>query len=99
MEDLETILSTELFSEDERDEIDTLGGLVFAIGGRVPSRGELLSHASGLEFEVLDVDPRRIKRLRVRVPRELTHGVSDAHEVAAEQGLLTGSQKQKASGG
>lgn len=99
LEDLETILSTELFSEDERDEIDTLGGLVFSIAGRVPSRGELLSHASGLEFEVLDVDPRRIKRLRVRVPRELTHGVSDAHEVAAEQGLLTGSQKQKASGG
>lgn len=55
-----------VFSEEEREELDTLGGLVFSIAGRVPSRGELVRHASGLEFEVLEADPRRIRRLRIR---------------------------------
>lgn len=55
-----------LLEDDERDDIDTLGGLVFTIAGRVPARGELLRHKSGLEFEVIDADSRRIKRLRVR---------------------------------
>jgi CBS domain containing-hemolysin-like protein len=54
-----------LLREDERAEIDTLGGLVVSLAGRVPPRGEVLQHPSGLEFEVLDADPRRIKRLRV----------------------------------
>jgi CBS domain containing-hemolysin-like protein len=54
-----------LLSEDEREEIDTLGGLMFSLAGRVPSRGELLKHPSGLEFEVVDADSRRIKRLRI----------------------------------
>ena len=47
-------------------EVDTLGGLVFTLAGRVPRRGEVIPHPAGLEFEVLDADPRRIKRLRVR---------------------------------
>lgn len=55
-----------VLTEEEREDVDTLGGLVFFIAGRVPSRGELISHPSGLEFEVVDADPRRIKRLRVR---------------------------------
>jgi magnesium and cobalt transporter len=55
-----------VFEEDERDNIDTLGGLVFAVVGRMPERGEIVRHPSGIEFEVLDVDPRRIRRLRVR---------------------------------
>jgi len=50
----------------EHDEVDTLGGLVFALAGRVPARGEVIKHPSGLEFDVLDADPRRVKRLRVR---------------------------------
>lgn len=53
-------------SEEERENIETLGGLVFALVGRVPARGELISHPSGMEIEVLDADPRRIKKLRVR---------------------------------
>ena len=48
------------------EEVDTLGGLVFTLAGRVPRRGEVIPHPGGLEFEVLDADPRRIKRLRVR---------------------------------
>ena len=55
-----------VFQEDERDDIDTLGGLVFSLAGRIPERGELIRHPSGVEFEVLDVDPRRIRRLRIR---------------------------------
>jgi len=55
-----------LLSEDEREDLDTLGGLVFSIAGHVPVRGELIHHSSGVEFEVLDADPRRIKRLRLR---------------------------------
>jgi magnesium and cobalt transporter len=50
------------------EEIDTLGGLVFMLSGRVPARGEVVQHPDGAEFEVVDADPRRIKRLRVRVP-------------------------------
>jgi hemolysin (HlyC) family protein len=48
------------------EEVDTLGGLVFTLAGRVPKRGEIISHPDGIEFEVLDADPRRVKRLRVR---------------------------------
>ncbi len=52
--------------DEERDDIDTLGGLVFSIAGRIPARGEVLRHPAGLEFEVVDADPRRIRRLRIR---------------------------------
>jgi magnesium and cobalt transporter len=59
-----------VLSEDERDaDIDTVGGLVFTLAGRVPAKGEVISHPSGLEFRVLDADPRRIRRLRVRRPQ------------------------------
>ena len=62
----------EVLDQEERDEVDTLGGLVFSLAGRVPSRGELLTHpSSGLEFEIIDADPRRIKRVRVRNPPPL----------------------------
>jgi hemolysin (HlyC) family protein len=55
-----------VLTEDERKEdVDTLAGLVVAIAGRVPARGELITHASGIAFEVLDADPRRIKRLKI----------------------------------
>lgn len=53
----------------DEEEIDTLGGLVFVLCGRVPARGEVIRHPEGIEFEVMDADPRRIKRLRVRLPQ------------------------------
>jgi CBS domain containing-hemolysin-like protein len=55
-----------VLDDDEREDIDTLGGLVFSLAGRIPARGELLTHPKGLEFEVVDADPRRIRRLRIR---------------------------------
>ena len=67
IEDLEEELGPILTEEEREEDIDTLGGLVFTLAGRVPVRGELIMHEdSGLEFEVLDADPRRIKRVRLR---------------------------------
>ncbi len=60
-----------LLTEDEETDIDTLGGLVFSMLGRVPARGELIRHATGVEFEVLDADPRRVKKLKIHTPRSL----------------------------
>ncbi|WP_083191147.1 hemolysin family protein [Salipiger sp. CCB-MM3] len=54
--------------EIDEEEIDTLGGLVFMLAGHVPARGEVIPHPDGIDFEVVDADPRRIKRLRVRPP-------------------------------
>lgn len=54
-----------VFSDGEREDVDTLGGLVVSLAGRVPARGEILRHPSGMEFEVIDADSRRVKRLRV----------------------------------
>ena len=69
VEDLEKHLGVELVSGEQEEDIDTLGGLVFSIAGRIPARGELVLHSSGIEFEVLEADPRRIKRLRIHVPQ------------------------------
>ncbi len=69
IEDFEARVGPVLTAEEREDDIDTLGGLVFAIAGRVPGRGEVVRHESGIEFEILDADPRRIKRLKVgRLP-------------------------------
>ena len=67
--DFEAEIGQSLTAHEEVDEeeIDTLGGLVFMLAGRIPARGEVVVHPEGTEFEVVDADPRRIKRLRVRV--------------------------------
>lgn len=67
-----------LLEDEERADIDTLGGLIVSMAGRVPGRGELLPHISGLEFEVLDADPRRVKRIRVRNVPTLEAKAADA---------------------
>jgi len=71
-------------SREEREDISTLGGLVFLLAGRVPIRGELIAHPSGIEFEVLDADPRRIKRLCVRGAPDRVPG--SPHNPAAGSG-------------
>ena len=68
IETFEARVGPVLTAEERDDDIDTLGGLVFMLSSRVPARGEVVVHPDGPEFEVIDADPRRIKRLRVRVP-------------------------------
>jgi CBS domain containing-hemolysin-like protein len=68
VETFEAKLGQVLTDEERAADIDTVGGLVFTLAGRVPAKGELVSHPSGLEFRILDADPRRIRRLRVRRP-------------------------------
>ncbi len=54
------------FDPGERgDDVDTLGGLVFALAGHIPVRGEVVRGMAGFEFRVLDADPRRIRRLHI----------------------------------
>lgn len=55
-----------MFTGEEHKSTDTLGGLVVNLAGRVPGRGGLIKHASGMEFEVLESDPRKLRLLRVR---------------------------------
>jgi CBS domain containing-hemolysin-like protein len=68
----EARLGQVLTEEERAADIDTVGGLVFTLAGRAPAKGELVSHPSGLEFQILDADPRRIRRLRVRRPGDPT---------------------------
>ncbi|MFT4707610.1 MAG: magnesium and cobalt transporter [Ascidiaceihabitans sp.] len=70
LEDFEAEVDLSLTKHEDVDgeDIETLGGLVFMLAGRVPARGEVVIHPDGPEFEVIDADPRRIKRLRVSMP-------------------------------
>ena len=65
IEELEKLLKVDLMPDEDEDDADTLGGLMFTMVGRVPTRGELIRHGSGLAFEVLESDPRRLKKLKV----------------------------------
>ncbi|MEM8790107.1 MAG: hemolysin family protein [Pseudomonadota bacterium] len=65
IEEFEEATGLNLLPEDWEEDADTLGGLVFMLSGRVPARGEVIQHPFGHEFQVLDADPRRIKRLRL----------------------------------
>ena len=65
LEDVEAETGLRLASEEDGDDIDTLGGLIFMLTGRVPVRGEVIPHDSGAEFEIVDADPRRIKSVRI----------------------------------
>jgi magnesium and cobalt transporter len=65
IEDLELLVGVDLMPDEDEDDADTLGGLVFTLVGRVPVRGELVRHASGLQFEVLEGDARRLKKLKI----------------------------------
>lgn len=71
IEEFEARVGPMLTEEERAEDIDTLGGLVMSLTDRVPSRGELVAHPSGIVFEVIDADPRRIKRLRVRNAKPL----------------------------
>lgn len=62
---------TTALNDEEKEDIDTLGGLVFQIAQRIPSRGEIIDGNDGLKFRILEVDPRRIKKVLIMQPKEL----------------------------
>jgi magnesium and cobalt transporter len=68
VKDFEAEIGMTLADPEEEQEIDSMGGLVFMQIGRVPARGEVIKGENGVEYEIVDADPRRIKRLRVRLP-------------------------------
>jgi CBS domain containing-hemolysin-like protein len=74
IEAFEAEFGRDIATPEEDEEVDTLGGVVISLAGRVPERGEIIRHPYGIEFEVLEADPRRIKKLRVR---QIAPGNSD----------------------
>ena len=67
IDEINNIVGETLFTEDIDEEINTIGGLVFVLAGRVPQRGELIKHPLGFEIEIKDADSRRIKKVRLRI--------------------------------
>jgi CBS domain containing-hemolysin-like protein len=65
IEKLEELLGVDFLAGEDDEEAETLAGLVFKMAGRVPPRGEIVRHASGLEFEIVESDPRRVKRVKI----------------------------------
>jgi len=84
LDDFEPVLGVALRMTEEDQEIDTLGGLVMIRTGRLPARGEIVPHESGVEFEVVDADARRIKRIRVRLPGAVVAAAAEALADAAK---------------
>ena len=70
---VEQLLGVDLLPDEDEETADTLAGLVFKMAGRVPARGEIIRHQSGLEFEIIESDPRRVKRLRITVKKTDEH--------------------------
>jgi CBS domain containing-hemolysin-like protein len=80
IEELEKHLGLKLVPDDEETDVETIGGLVFSMLGRVPARGELIRHPSGIEFEILDADPRRVKKVKIHPARTLTASAKPSAE-------------------
>ena len=70
IEDAQKVIGTHFTAGEFAEDVDTVGGLVFAATGRIPVRGEIVHAVDGFEFEILDADPRRIKRIRIRERRK-----------------------------
>ena len=67
LDEFQVEIRRRLVDQEDEEEVDTVGGLVFMLAGRVPARGEVIHHPAGPDFEVVDADPRKIKRLRMRM--------------------------------
>ena len=80
LEDLEEAVGATLMPQDLDEDIDTVAGLVSALAGRVPQRGEVIEHPGGFDFEILDADPRRVKQVRVRKVERIETTASDADD-------------------
>jgi CBS domain containing-hemolysin-like protein len=70
LDDFKAQTGHDLEVADSEQDIDSLGGLVTSLLGRVPQRGEIVAHPGGYEFQVLEADPRRVRRLRVKLPKK-----------------------------
>jgi CBS domain containing-hemolysin-like protein len=66
IDELEAKLESSLALPDHEDEFDTAAGLAVALAGRLPQRGEILHHPAGFDVEIIDADPRRVKRMRIK---------------------------------
>ena len=66
LDELAEAVDARLISEE--DEVDTLGGLIFLLAGRIPAKGECVIHPTGWRLEAIDSDPRRIIRVRLHAP-------------------------------
>ena len=88
LEEVSQAIGINLRAADVAEEVDTLGGLIVTIAGRVPTRSELIAGPEGLEFEVLDADPRRLKRIRIhrRDPSVKLHARPESISVAGLAG-------------
>jgi CBS domain containing-hemolysin-like protein len=71
--------------EDFEDEVDTFGGLVTALAGRVPQAGEMIDHPRGLVIEVLESDPRRVIRVKLRGPKAAPSALAEIKTAAVDQ--------------
>ena len=65
IDELQKVTNVKFLDINENEDIDTLGGLIFSIAGRVPQRGEIINHSSGITFEIKDADPMKIKSVKV----------------------------------
>ena len=70
IDELQNVTNIEFIVSNENEDIDTLGGLIFSIAGRVPQRGEIIEHDSGTTFEIRDADPMKIKSVKVSTPKK-----------------------------
>jgi CBS domain containing-hemolysin-like protein len=86
LDDVAAVVGADIAAGERSDDVDTIGGLVYSLIGRIPVRGELITVPGGFEIEVLEADPRRIKRLRIYRPAE--HAASS--QAAQEKGMEAG---------
>lgn len=93
LEDVSKALDIDLTHDDLAEDVDTLGGFIATLAGRVPVRGEMIAHPAGYEFEVLDADPRRIKRVRIHPRGEGAALALPPPATASETKLLTGPEQ------
>lgn len=84
LEEVSAMIGIALADSEVAEDIDTLGGLIVTLIGRVPVRGEMIVTSGGLEYEVLDADPRRIKRLRLHLRNGETKPQADSEAPAAK---------------
>ena len=88
LDEVSAAVGTDITTISDAEDVDTIGGLVTALAGHVPVRGEIIVD-SGFEFEVLDADPRRVKRIRIhRIEASATPsvGADQTHAPAPPSG-------------